>query len=105
MSINYNISIFNSGEKSQLFKRIYKGNDYLINNQKKKSIKRIQFINRINDYYKQANNIQYLLLKNKENKKLESLSNIENNTPFKKTNYSNINKNEILLSNIKKIKI
>ena len=104
MSKNYNISIFNSGEKNQLYKRIYKGQEKTLYNRKQKLIKRIQFINSINDYYKQANNIQYLLLKNKENKKFESLSKIGNNTTINKSNYNITKKNELFPSSFQKNK-
>ncbi len=83
MSKENNISILNRDDEEELFERMTKGHENIINFRKKKLFKRTQLINSINNYYKHANNFKYLP-KNQENKKIDSFSNIKNFTTIKK---------------------
>ena len=105
MSKENNLSIFKKDEKEELFERNQKRKENSFNFRKQKFLKRKQLINSsFNGYYRQFNNLQNLL-KNQEDKKVESFSNIEHFSTFKKPSFTYDVKNQNITSfNINDIK-
>lgn len=110
MSKEINISKFVQ-EENELFKRLNKGQENLINSRRQKLFKRTQMINSFNDYYKQLNNFNniYKINHKKLKNKIETISN--NYSIKKELNNIDESKSRVTLNTValknkaKKIKI